>query len=69
MGHFLKTDRRYEHASDFLLWKTMQAGHQSGFSVFNMQQDLGVPGLRKWKQSWNPTRFLKKYVIQNRQGA
>jgi uncharacterized protein len=67
MGHFLKTDPEYEHASDVLLAEAMKASDARGYRHFNCQQDLGVPGLRTWKQSWRPTGLLRKYSVARRQ--
>ena len=33
----------------------------------NREQDLGIPGLRKSKTSYNPVRFVKKFRIKARQ--
>jgi hypothetical protein len=30
----------------------------------NMEQDLGIPGLRRHKSLWRPTAYLRKYTIQ-----
>jgi len=35
----------------------------AGFACVNREQDLGVPGLRKAKMSYNPMRMVKKYTI------
>lgn len=47
-----------------------QAVHQmfleaeaSGYAVVNREQDLGVPGLRKAKESYHPCRMVKKYTL------
>ena len=36
-----------------------------GVHSMNMEQDLGLPGLRIAKSSWNPVKYLKKLTIQN----
>jgi len=35
----------------------------AGFPFVNREQDLGIPGLRKAKTSYNPVRMVKKYTI------
>lgn len=35
----------------------------SGFSFINREQDMGVPGLRQAKESYQPARLLKKYKV------
>ena len=34
------------------------------FKWVNREQDMGVEGVRKAKQSYNPARFLKKYLAK-----
>ncbi|WP_028575889.1 DUF2156 domain-containing protein [Desulfonatronovibrio hydrogenovorans] len=34
------------------------------FEVVNREQDLGDPGLKKAKESYNPTGYLKKYTVR-----
>ncbi|MFO7727125.1 MAG: phosphatidylglycerol lysyltransferase domain-containing protein [Desulfonatronovibrio sp.] len=35
-----------------------------GFEMVNREQDLGDPGLKKAKESYNPTGYLKKYIAE-----
>ena len=38
----------------------------AGCSFVNREQDLGIPGLRTSKMSYNPVRFVKKYTVMER---
>jgi len=38
----------------------------AGCSFVNREQDLGIPGLRTSKMSYNPVRFVKKYTVTER---
>ncbi len=41
--------------------------YEAGDCIFvNWEQDLGEPGLRKAKTSYNPVRFIKKYKVRRR---
>jgi hypothetical protein len=35
----------------------------SGCRWMNFQEDLGNPGLRRMKQSWNPCQMLQTYDV------
>lgn len=35
----------------------------AGFRFVNREQDLGLPGLRKAKESYNPVRLVRKYSL------
>lgn len=34
-----------------------------GYKLINLEQDLDIPGLRKWKSSHMPVAFLKKFSV------
>lgn len=67
MGHFGKSNLKYiginqftEHAHSVILEK-------EGCEYINLQQDLGIEGLRLNKLLWRPVKFLKKYTISSMQ--
>ena len=38
----------------------------ASFTFLNREQDLGIDGLRKAKESWNPAGLVKKYTVKVR---
>ena len=63
VSHFQKSDRAYPELSS---WQAHEVGRfleGRGFRLLNGEQDLGIPGLRDYKQSLQPDRLLRKYVI------
>lgn len=66
--HFQKADREYRGLSS---WQAQDVGRvlqARGYRLINFEQDLGVAGLRAYKRSLQPCRFLRKYVIAERGG-
>lgn len=64
--HFQKADRAYSGLSS---WQAHELGrllHSRGFRLINFEQDLGIPGLREYKRSLQPCRYLRKYTIAER---
>jgi hypothetical protein len=61
--HFQKADRAYSGLSS---WQAHELGRlllSRGFRLINFEQDLGIPGLREYKRSLQPSRYLRKYAI------
>ena len=60
--HFEKAMFNLTGAYQFTL-KAFVNSIDENFVYLNREQDLGVEGLRKAKQSWNPAFLVKKYKI------
>lgn len=63
VSHFAKADTDYSGVFYFLYHNLAQILLEKGFKYLNNEQDMGIPGLRKSKEQWNPSHFLKKYII------
>jgi hypothetical protein len=63
MGHFGKTDGTGAGLSDLLEHETAAMMEPQGCTHLNLQEDLGLEGLRSYKQSLRPICFLKKYIV------
>jgi hypothetical protein len=37
-----------------------------GFELINREQDIGEPGLRRAKESYNPVRMVKKFMLRTK---
>ena len=65
ISHFEKADTK-SHIGIFPYLK-QQAGkelREKGIRFINLEQDLGILGLRQNKKSFNPVMFLQKYAIE-----
>lgn len=60
-GHFTKSDRQTSGLMEFLTLGTAHEMRKLGYRYHNDHEDLGLPGLRKVKESWQPVRLLKRY--------
>jgi hypothetical protein len=66
IGHFLKADARY--CGIFPLLQRVTAQHLAASEVreLNLEQDLGLPGLRASKLRYRPVRFVSKFQVRMR---
>ncbi len=64
MCHFSKGDTTHYGVYEYLMRESaaILLGHKVKF--LNYQEDLGLPGLRFFKNSFNPSKFLRKYNIR-----
>jgi len=61
--HFELIDERYDGIAQFMnnhLGKILSGQYK----FINREQDLGLPGLRKSKLSYNPYRLVRKYTVE-----
>lgn len=64
IGHFQQADlAAFPGAYAYLMQETAPHLLAHRCEYINLEQDLGLPGLRKWKLSYNPSFYLKKYRI------
>ncbi len=64
--HFEKALPVHSQIGTFIAWQATKDLLDIGCSYVNWEPDLGIPGLRKSKMSFQPDFFLKKYEIKKR---
>lgn len=64
-GHFMKVNTEHRGVSEHLVYEFAKYLQARGVTHINIQQDLGIEGLRAYKMSYRPVYFLKKYVISH----
>lgn len=60
--HFQKADLSYNGIYEFMN-KTFTEKCLSGVELVNMQEDMGIKGLRKAKNAYNPIKLEKKFIV------
>jgi hypothetical protein len=62
VGQFMKVDYAYSHAFDFLVHALCSKLYTEGIQYINIENDLGISGIRYKKQSLLPVKMLKFYT-------
>lgn len=60
--HFLYGDPEFEGGTQTLLWEACNKTYNS-FKYADLEQDLGIPGLRTMKLSYQPLKLEQKFEI------
>lgn len=63
-GVIFKAPRELHGAGEYLRSSSAAALLTLGYRGINVQQDLGLSGLRQWKSSFRPSVMLKKWIVQ-----
>lgn len=63
--HFEKYDPEIKGSAQAINWETARA-LQGAYEYLNREQDLGIEGLRKAKQSYCPAFTVKTYLLRRR---
>lgn len=61
--HFEKKDTNYKGISAYAMQEVGKMLINKGIVYLNIEQDLGLPGLREAKEGFRPIKYLKKYSI------
>ncbi|MBI3250590.1 MAG: DUF2156 domain-containing protein [Candidatus Andersenbacteria bacterium] len=62
--HFEKADTvSYVGIYPYVMQETAKAIFSQECEFLNYEQDLGIPGLKKCKESYQPCAYLKKYIL------
>lgn len=61
--HFEKADTDYVGIYTAMKHEIARFLEQRGVSFINYEQNLGIPSLRKAKESYQPVKFFKKFTI------
>lgn len=63
-SHFWKANTKISQSLyAYLMQEKAKLLHKDGFEFLNIEQDLGLDNLRKWKESYGTELFLKKFIV------
>jgi hypothetical protein len=68
-GVVFKASRNYPGSAEFLRSSSAAQLATLGYQWINVQQDLGIPGLREMKSAYRPISMLHKWTIQPLEGV
>lgn len=67
ISHFEKADTKtYQGIFPYFKMETAKFLQSEGVEFINLEQDLGIEGLRQSKKAYAPVLFLKKYKIRRK---
>ena len=61
--HFERALRSYKGLYQVINWETAQVIAGQGYEFINREEDLGSPGLRDAKRSYNPIKLIPAYEL------
>jgi hypothetical protein len=61
--HFERALRSYKGLYQVINWETARVIVRQGFEFINREEDLGSPGLRDAKRSYNPIQLIPAYEL------
>ncbi len=61
--HILRTEARFDDLVEFGVWALAQACAWQGITELNLEEDLGLPGLRRKKEHLHPARMIRHYRL------
>ena len=62
--HFAKANKEFNGIYYALLHFVAKVLAESGIEYLNIEQDMGLDGLRQSKRKYKPVFYLKKYKVQ-----
>lgn len=66
ISHFAKGNYHYHGVYSFMLQETAKKLKELGCHLLNYEEDLGLPNIRRAKESFRPVSFLRKYSIERK---